>query len=111
MCAFDKKPIWKENEWDKNRKRIECSGKHHLWYYLSLLVWHIYYLVEFIVRIAAQKYKIKYLYSTEAFVEIATSIPFLVTYFVYGTESVGFQVFVSIDCLRLVNYERITKYI
>jgi hypothetical protein len=52
MCSFDKEPLWKPVLDER------CTGYHHVWYYNSLLVWHIYFLLEFMVRVAAQKYKL-----------------------------------------------------
>lgn len=52
MCDFDKVPLWKPILSEL------CTGYHHNWYYNSLLVWHVYFLLEFMVRIASQKYKL-----------------------------------------------------
>ena len=44
MCAFDKEPLWKVT-------KEECSGVHHTWYYILLYITHVYFLLEYILRL------------------------------------------------------------
>jgi len=87
MCQFDSNPIW---QLEYNRKldsfEDECRGQWHWWYYSLLIFSHVYFFIEFILRTLIQKYKDKFLLSWESFIEISTTIPFLVTMWL-GTET------------------------
>jgi len=73
MCYFDKKPIWVLEEQE------ECNGEAEGWYYTLVIVTHVYFLLEFILRVLIQKYQVKFLTSNESFVEIFTTVPLLIS--------------------------------
>jgi hypothetical protein len=95
MCDFDSYPIWQYYTDDQGEYVLklegtdECPGKYHDWYYNVLILCHIYYLIDFIFRTLIQKYRIKFLFSFEGFIEIFTTIPFFIC-IAAGTGSYGF---------------------
>ena len=102
MCAFDLEPIWKVY------RSETCSGVHQGWYYILLLIVHVYYLLEYIARLLTQRYVWKYLKSIDSILEIMTIFPFIIAYISVGTKSPVFQFFIMFDQMRLFNYKRIT---
>lgn len=124
MCDFDKNPVWaipddlilNRDDFDgfglepPSLDEISCNGQHQTWYYLYLLLAHIYFLCEFILKASVQPYKRKFLLTFDSLVEIATTVPFLITLVAWGTESQQFQFFVMLDTLRLFLYQRYTTW-
>lgn len=81
---------------------------HHTWYYVLLVVVHVYFLLEYILRLMSQKYVLKYLRSLESILELVTTVPFLISYVVLGDKSNVTQFFVMFTQTRLFNYGRVT---
>lgn len=85
MCAFEKKPLWKvyartlpddtTEFWDK-----ECQGELETIYYNFLVSIHIYFLLEFLLRIMVHKYYLKALMTPDSLIELSTTVPFLILY-------------------------------
>jgi hypothetical protein len=112
MCYFDELPVWKFYlDEDENFLDMECKGEGFRWYYSLLLAAHFYFLLEFILRLLVQKYMSTFLMSPQSFIEIFTTVPFLITLVAFGKSSYIFQFFVMVDNLRLFLFERFTKNI
>lgn len=112
MCYFDANPVWKLYfDDDREYVEVECKGEGHTWYYSLLLVSHIYFLLEFLLRFSVQKYQMKFLLTPESFIELFTTLPFLITLASSGRSSYIFQYFVMLDQVRLFLYGRFTKNI
>jgi len=89
MCYFDKNPIWVVSTEESPVEMDECSGTGHLWYYSVLITSHVYFLLEFILRASVQKQQFKFLLSVDSFIELMTTVPFLIT-LSFGMESYYF---------------------
>jgi len=57
MCYFDEDPIYTL----EGIRPDDCNGEGHNWYYNFLLIIHIYCLIDFILRLLVEKYKVKFL--------------------------------------------------
>ena len=79
MCAFDEEPLWKVHPEQK------CSGVHQTWYYIVLFVVHVYFMLEYILRLMTQKYIFKHMKSLESMIDLTTTLPFLICYVTLGT--------------------------
>jgi hypothetical protein len=90
---------------------FECSGEHNSWYYLYLLFVHVYFLIEFLLKLYSQKYRQKFLQTFDSFIEILTTIPFIIFFISMGTDSMVFQFFVMMDQMRLFLYQRYITWI
>ena len=110
MCYFDSKPVWIYYK-DITRYENECLGEAHDWYYIFLLVTHLFFMIEFILRTITQKYQVKFLLTVDSFLEIFTTIPFIICYVALGTETNTVQFFVMIDLMRLLLLGRFTRFI
>lgn len=89
---------------------IICNGQHQTWYYLYLLLAHIYFFLEFLLKASVQPYKRKFLLTFDSMVEMSTTVPFFITLLCWGPESQQFQFFVMLDTLRLFLYQRYTTW-
>jgi hypothetical protein len=63
----------------------DCKGEMHSYYYGFLLFSHIYFLLEFMLRVSVQKYQYKFLMTLDSFLEILTTVPFLICISFFGT--------------------------
>ena len=106
MCLFDKHPIWRDGGEDE-----ECKGELEGIYYISLIIIHIYLLLEYVLRTLMEKYQLKFLQTFESMIEIFTTVPFLFFFFAFGRDSYIVQLFVMIDQFRLLLFPRYTKAI
>ena len=97
MCFFDSDPIW-QHMYVRGSEELEaeCTGAGHFWYYALLIFSHIYFLLEFILRALVQKQEFKFLLSVDSFIEIMTTVPFLIT-LMLGKDSYSFQLFVMLS--------------
>ena len=66
-----------------------CNGNFSPWYYLTLLVSHIYFLVDYILRLISQKHIGKFFGESESIVEIITNIPILICFLFLNSEDFG----------------------
>ena len=66
MCGFDEEPIWKIDPDEV------CKGEHKTWYYIFLIFVHVYWFLDYMIRVITQKYVWKYLKSFESILEIIT---------------------------------------
>jgi len=78
MCKFDKVPVWNYTADE------ECKGEWSTWYYIYLVIAHSYFLLEFMLRVSIQKYKDKFLLTLDSFIEIFTTVPFLICMPIFG---------------------------
>lgn len=91
-------------------------GKQELktghWYAIFLLLSHIFFLLEYLMRIYAAEDVRKYIITMESIVNMLTVFPFLiVTYTIDDSES-NWRFFVRmLDLLRIMVLLRITQYI
>ena len=90
----------------------ECNGEHHTWYYYIVLpIAHVYFLLEFVLRACVQKYQSKFLMTLDSFLEIMTTVPYLLSFISFGDSSFILQFFIMFDQARLFLYNRYTKNI
>lgn len=120
MCLFDKHPIWRDVDVEvplvneisgKIIHAEECKGELEGIYYISLIIIHIYLLLEYVLRTLMEKYQLKFLQTFESMIEIFTTVPFLFFFFAFGRDSYIVQLFVMIDQFRLLLFPRYTKAI
>jgi len=50
MCSYDIKPVWKAAESIEDLNLPCESDPNHTWYYWVIIISHIYFLLEFILR-------------------------------------------------------------
>ena len=101
MCYFGKTPAWKfpdEDITDKVTEETtyifnECEGTAEQKYLIFIVVVHVYFLVEYLMRLIIQKYPLKFLISVESFLEIFTTVPLLATLISLGPNAYAFQFF------------------
>ena len=105
MCSFDKEPIWKFDSEE------ECKGENEGWYYVFLVVVHVYWFLEYMLRLMTQKYMFKYFKSFYSMLEILTIVPFLLLYAMLGKQSYIVQFLIMLDNFRLFFYQRVTMYV
>ena len=117
MCAYDSTPLWKYEipkgvpAWDENnslrKEGDDCNGEHGGWYYAALLIIHIYFLLDYILRLLTQKYMWNYFKSGESILDLVTMVPFLICISSLPRNNVFTQFFIMFDCVRLINYNRL----
>jgi len=81
------------------------------WYKLFLLVTHVYFSLDFLIRVISVPKTIRYLLSVESFLEIVTSLPMCFFYFFYDMQSTHFRAVMMLDPWRLFLNKRLTKHI
>ena len=86
MCLFDKEPAWKLYLQDGEFYDKECKGEAENWYYIILFIIHWYMLLEFVLRVITQKYIFKFLLCSDSFIELLTTVPFIILYLSVGTK-------------------------
>ena len=86
MCYFGKNPVWKfpssiteDEDGNSVYHFTECDGSFERQYLIFIVIVHVYFLLEFILRLIIQKYLLKFLISVESFLEIFTTVPILIT--------------------------------
>ena len=88
-----------------------CNGDFNGWYYKILMIAHIYFILDYLLRLASQKHIGKFFMETDSIVEIITTVPILLCFTFMTSEDYGLQFFVMIDCLRLFTYPRYIKHL
>jgi len=81
------------------------------WYKLFLLVTHVYFSLDFLIRVISAPKTLRYLLSFESFLEIVTSLPMCFFYFFYDMESIHFRATMMLDPWRLFLNKRVLKNI
>ena len=82
------------------------------WYPILLLISHIFFLLEYIVRIYVAEDVRKYLFTMESIVNIVTILPFFVIIYTVNDRESRWRFFVrTLDLIRLHLLIRITQYI
>jgi hypothetical protein len=89
----------------------ECTGEFSAYYYSLLAISHTYFLLEFSLRAFTVKEVALFLQESDSIVEMLTTIPFFVLWFIVGTGNYYFQLFVALDTMRLFLYDRYIKNI
>ena len=89
----------------------QCEGEFHVFYYFYLAVTHAYFLTEFSLRVLIAKEKINFMGETDSVIEIITTAPFFVLWFILGKSNYYFQLFIVMDTMRLLLYDRYIKNI
>jgi hypothetical protein len=89
----------------------ECTGEFYSYYYLLLFISHGYFLIEFSLRALTSKEMTNFLNESDSIIEIFTTVPFFVLWFIFGIHDYYFQLFLAFDCMRLFLYDRYFKYI
>ncbi len=82
------------------------------WYAILLLLSHIFFLLEYLMRIYAAEDVRKYILSMESFVNMVTVFPFLIVTYTIDDPMSNWRFFVRmLDLLRIMVLLRVTKYI
>ena len=136
MCKFDSDPIWRlpatssgPNPIDKapfinkNGEYTEkdemnhffpsddCQGELHVYYYTFLAISHAYFLIEFFLRFLCAKAKYNFIMEIDSIIEIFTTVPFFMLWATLGKDNYFFQLFICMDGMRLLLYDRYIKNI
>lgn len=89
----------------------DCNGEFHVYYYSLLLLSHTYFLTEFLLRCLSSKEMSLFLGEPDSMIEIFTNVPFFALWSILGKEDYNFQLFLALDTMRLLLYDRYVKYI
>lgn len=75
-----------------------------------MIVVHVYWFLEYVLRIITQKYAMKYVKSFDSMLEFITVVPFLLLFPILGKGSYFVQFLIMLDNFRLFFYSRVTVY-
>ena len=89
----------------------DCTGEFHFYYYTLLMMAHIYFLIEFLMRALASKDISNFLHELDSMIEIFTTVPFFMLWAILGKENYYFQLFLALDTMRLMLYDRYMAHI
>ena len=89
----------------------ECTGEFHIYYYTLLLMSHIYFLTEFVLRALSAKEFTLFLGELDSMIEIFTNVPFFMLWAIFGKEDYYFQLFLALDMMRLLLYGRYVAHV
>lgn len=77
------------------------------WYRYFLLATHLYFSVDFLIRLIAAEKVLRFLLTLSAFIDIVTSFPMVFLYFFFDMNSITFRAAMMLDPWRFYLNKRL----